>query len=349
MTQKQFSKIMVAARILLRQAGICADVRSVNLANTGGNNRIYRIETPKSFYALKEYFRHVGDLRDRLGTEFAFLTYAHAVAPGTVSRPIAMDRQMGIALYEFVVGEPVLPDTISENEVDGAIEFFVALNDPEKRAKALSLQVASEACFSLEEHLQTIARRIDQLLDAVPSGPEINNERHQIEELADRWQSIQGWVRTEAHSLGWKTDDVLMQEQRCVSPSDFGFHNALRTSQGLRFLDFEYAGWDDPAKTANDFFSQLAVPVPARYFDHFVAGIACLFADPGMVAMRARLLRPVYQIKWCCIALNVFLPVHMARRKFANLGLDEVKLKQEQLVKAKKILQTIQGPCHGLH
>ncbi len=349
MTQKQFQKVAASAEALLRKADICADVRSVNLANAGGNNRIYRIETDESSFALKEYFRHEGDLRDRLGAEFAFLTYAHAVSPGTVSRPMAEDRQLGMALYEFVVGEPILPDTIGENEVDSAINFFVALNDPEKRANALSLQVASEACFSLEEHLQMISGRIDQLLNAVPSGTRVDNERHQIEELADRSQSVQRWVRTEAHGLGWKTNDVLSQEQRCVSPSDFGFHNALITSQGLRFLDFEYAGWDDPAKTAGDFFSQLAVPVPARYFDRFVAGISKLFINPDTVVMRARLLRPVYQIKWCCIALNVFLPVHMARRKFANLGLDEVKLKQEQLVKAKKILQIIQGSCHGLH
>ncbi len=349
MIQKQFQKVAESAESLLRKAGISAEVRSVNLANAGGNNRIYRIETDESFFALKEYFRHEGDLRDRLGAEFSFLTYAYKVSPDAVARPIAEDRQLAIALYEFIIGRTILPDTIGENEIDAAIKFFSALNDPMKRSKAQSLQIASEACFSLEEHLQIIDRRIDQLLNVVPLGAGIDDERHQIEELADRWQSIQSWVRFEAHGLGWKTAEVLTHENRCVSPSDFGFHNALLTSRGLRFLDFEYAGWDDPAKTAGDFFSQLAVPVPTQYFDRFMAGIACLFEDSTKLIMRARLLRPVYQIKWCCIALNVLLPVHMSRRKFANRGLDEVKIKQEQLVKAKKILQNIQGSYHGLH
>src|SRR5258708_29751946 len=41
----------------------------------------------------------------------------------------------------------------------------------------------------------------------------------------------------------------------------FGFHNALlRPSQELCFLDFEYAGHDDPAKMVGDFFSQPAIP-----------------------------------------------------------------------------------------
>ena len=57
-----------------------------------------------------------------------------------------------------------------------------------------------------------------------------------------------------------------------MSPSDFGFHNALATPGGrLVFIDFEYAGWDDPAKLANDFFCQPAVPVDARFYDDFVA------------------------------------------------------------------------------
>ena len=37
--------------------------------------------------------------------------------------------------------------------------------------------------------------------------------------------------------------------ERTLSPSDFGFHNALKRSDGrIVFLDFEYFGWDDPAK-----------------------------------------------------------------------------------------------------
>ena len=41
--------------------------------------------------------------------------------------------------------------------------------------------------------------------------------------------------------------------QRALSPSDFGLHNALRGQDGqLRFVDFEYFGWDDPVKLVSD-------------------------------------------------------------------------------------------------
>ncbi len=40
-----------------------------------------------------------------------------------------------------------------------------------------------------------------------------------------------------------------------VSPSDFGFHNALLDDGGaISFLDFEYSGRDDPAKLDLRFF-----------------------------------------------------------------------------------------------
>jgi hypothetical protein len=144
--------------------------------------------------------------------------------------------------------------------------------------------------------------------------------------------------------------EFLETAQRCVSPSDFGFHNALAQPDGTpRFLDFEYAGWDDPAKMTGDFFAQLAVPVPTNFFDRFVHETTAAFPRPEELFQRARLLRPVYQIKWCCIALNVFLPVNLARRKFANPSLDENALKRAQLTKAANLFQSIVTLDHGLH
>jgi hypothetical protein len=99
---------------------------------------------------------------------------------------------------------------------------------------------------------------------------------------------------------------------------------------------------------AGDFFAQLAVPVPGNFFERFVEKAMSPFPDSKSLILRAGLLRPVYQIKWCCIALNVFLPVHLARRKFANPGLDTIALKHAQISKAKNLLKSLQRLNHGL-
>jgi len=164
------------------------------------------------------------------------------------------------------------------------------------------------------------------------------------------WQELSARILACASRLKLNVDEPLAREHRCISPSDFGFHNALAEPNGnIRFLDFEYAGWDDPAKVAGDFFAQLAVPVPSEFFDRFATEIGHNFSSSEKISDRAALLRPAYQIKWCCIALNVFLPVHLARRRFADPGIDEIALKQNQLAKARQLLNSIDATIHGLH
>ena len=41
-----------------------------------------------------------------------------------------------------------------------------------------------------------------------------------------------------------------------MSPSDFGFHNVIKKDDFLYFIDFEYAGLDDPVKLICDFYCQ---------------------------------------------------------------------------------------------
>jgi hypothetical protein len=168
--------------------------------------------------------------------------------------------------------------------------------------------------------------------------------------MAAQWQKLVVGIGEIANDWNIDAFSELESAQRCISPSDFGFHNALRETDGrIRFLDFEYAGWDDPAKMAGDFFAQLAVPVPDRLFEPFVRECLQSFVRPVELIKRAELLRPLYQVKWCCIALNVFLPEHIARRKFANPLLVETALKRTQLAKAYAINQSLETSVRGLH
>jgi hypothetical protein len=171
-----------------------------------------------------------------------------------------------------------------------------------------------------------------------------------IGDLRALWQRLAPAVRGQARRLGLAPEAELPPDQRCLSPSDFGFHNALQAADGsIVFLDFEYAGWDDPARMAADFFAQIAVPVPPVHLDHFLA--ACLAPFPGAadLSLRARLLRPVYQVKWCCIALAVFLPTSLARRLFADSRAEIGHLKQAQLFKAQQILNLLKADPDGLY
>jgi len=331
----------VAAHIesILRGAGLGAGPISIRPGPRSGNNRIYEVCAGAQVFAVKQYFRHPDDGRDRLMAETAFLQYAGQTAPGIAPALFGLDRQAGLALMEFIEGAPLLPHDITGTHVDAAIDFFRRLNQLPARSSGL-LPLASEARFSINGHLTLIDERVNRLLqpDVTAAG-----DRRRIElcrSLAGLWRDVAGNVRQAAAREGFALDDEIRHP--CVSPSDFGFHNAIATGGGaVRFVDFEYAGLDDPAKTAGDFFAQLAVPVPPKFFDRFVDGCLAVLPDGASSVARARLLRPAYQIKWCCIALNILLPTHLARRRFANPAFDADAMTRVQMDKAEHLMQSI--------
>lgn len=327
---------------LLAAAGVTGRLGEVSSCSSGGNNRIYRAEVGQSAFAVKHYFRHDLDPRNRLAAEYGFLQYAASAAPGRTPAAHACNTGRGIALYEFVDGRRFASGEIAWRHVQSAIAFFRELNDPRWRAKAESLPAAAEACFSIEQHLELVGARI-HLLSEIAEGVTIERSaRALIRVLTSFWAKSSTQIIESAARNRLDAAAPLDPAQRCISPSDFGFHNALAEDSGaIRFLDFEYAGWDDPAKTAGDFFAQVAVPVPQELFDPFIGEITQVFPRPHELVHRARLLRPVYRVKWCCIALNVFHPVHLARRKFADPALDETELKTAQLAKAEQLFQSI--------
>lgn len=340
MSSSEDMRAQIAA--LMSRANIPGHVQSVSSCAGGGNNRTYRVNTTHGVLAAKRYFRHDGDNRDRLRTEFEFLTYAAKSAAGMAPAPLAVDHAGGLGLYEFIDGDPISISAVNWDRIQNAADFFLLLNSPTFRAQAEALPDASEACFSLAEHLDRVSDRLRSLTEEVPDVGENADAQELIRKIATLWKKLSANTLALAKFANVDPDARLTPEQRCVSPSDFGFHNALSIQdQGTRFLDFEYAGWDDPAKMTGDFFAQLAVPVPCEYFERFVYAISVAFPQPEKLVQRATLLRPVYQVKWSCIALNGFLPVHLARRKFANPQLDEIEFKRDQLAKAQTIFHSL--------
>lgn len=295
----------------------------------GANNRVYRVETTSGPAILKAYFRHPTDPRDRLGAETAFARYAWAVGVRCIPQLLAASPHDGLALFEFIDGQPLTEAT--EAVMEQASQFIRLVNAARWRPLAARLPTASEACFSLAEHLGTVAHRVERLTrQAEPPAQEFVRR-----EVLPVWQRVVRSVTNRPASL----HAVVPIPARCISPSDFGFHNALQQRDGsVYFLDFEYAGWDDPAKLICDFFCQPRVPVPLQQFDWFAEAIAANFPDSAAVVARARLLLPVYRVKWICIRLNEFLPADHRRRQFALAG-DRLSERQaQQLVQARAAL-----------
>lgn len=305
-----------------------------------GNNRVFAVTSGEHRYAVKVYFRHSADTRDRLQSEYAFLTCASRAGIPCVPKPVACDSQNGIGVYEYIEGRKLKAAEIDAGCVDQAARFILQLNHESAHAAGRGLPNASEACFSIDEHFAMVDGRIARLA-GIGTVDALDREAGEfVAALTARWQLAKAQILRGALAAGIEAGAMLAE--RCISPSDFGFHNALATAdRGICFIDFEYAGWDDPAKLAGDFFSHPAVAVDAAHFDRFVETALAYSTNPEALAARARILLPVFQTKWCCIILNEFLPDSAQRRRFADPGRDVVARKREQLGKAVALFERI--------
>lgn len=305
-----------------------------------GNNRVFAVTAGERRYAAKVYFRHPADTRDRLQSEYAFLTCAARAGIPCVPRPVACDPLNGIGVYEYIDGRKLEAAEIDVGCVDQAARFILQLNHESAHAAGRDLPNASEACFSINEHFAMVDGRIARLAGIGTVDALDREAREFVAALAASWQQAKAQILRGAQAAGIKPDETLAK--RCISPSDFGFHNALATrDRGICFIDFEYAGWDDPAKLAGDFFSHPAVTVGAAHFDRFVEIAMAYSVNPAALAARARILLPVFQVKWCCIILNEFLPDSAQRRRFADPTRDVATRKREQLAKAVSLFEHI--------
>ncbi len=231
--------------------------------------------------------------------------------------------------------------------VDQAVAFFAGLNRHKLDTAARQLPSGSEACFALSQHLACVERRmtrLQQLDDASPLGREADAWIQG--KLDPAWQRVREGVVRQAAACGLAIDAPIADRDRCLSPSDFGFHNAILADDGrLRFVDFEYAGWDDPAKTVCDFLCQPKLPVPEAHAARFTQGVVSGLSDAAAHYQRISLLLDVYRLKWCCIMLNEFLPVAGQRRNFARDAGSQEERKRTQLEKADRALQRIEKSC----
>jgi hypothetical protein len=339
---------------LLASAGLPPEFQLAGLPG-GGNNRVYRVDCDGASLLLKAYFHHPADPRDRLAAEFTFSRFAWDRGIRSIPRPLACDEPNHLGLYEFVEGRPLTCEDIGVHEVDQAASLFSSLNRHELDSAAAMLGVASEACFSLAEHLDCVEHRVRRLMylaHSVCRGQQHNEDTGPIdrkaaawiqEELAPRWYRVKDRAIYRAVAGSLLLDEPLAMEDRCLSPSDFGFHNAiLAADKRLRFIDFEYAGWDDPAKTVCDFVCQPRLPVPETLANRFRDAVLADCSDAEFHLRRIELLLPVYRLKWCCIMMNEFLPVGSQRRNFACDVDDCQQRKRTQLDKAKRTLQSIE-------
>jgi hypothetical protein len=270
---------------------------SVIALKGGMNSRVYSCAVADKKFVIKGYMPLEAGQRDRFAAETQFLLYANAVASGYVPQLLHVDNNRRCIVMEYLDGDTYVEGSSPEQgDIDAAVQFLSLLNqDPVRAAVQIKID-AAEGFLRISAHLQNVRERIQQMsVHHLPLAVQPKAEKA-IELLKVCFGQVEKETN-KALDTG-AIDDALHASKRCVSPSDFGFHNAIRTADGVKFIDFEFGGWDDPAKTAVDFILQPKVPVREGIF---LPLRAISRIEQEAFLKRTEILLPILKIKWFCI------------------------------------------------
>ncbi|MBQ6599899.1 MAG: aminoglycoside phosphotransferase family protein [Lentisphaeria bacterium] len=262
----------------------------------GRNNRAFRVQTARNTYFLKAFYPESAKMRHTFLRETGFLRYAGEIGLSRVARLMATDPEHFLLLSEFVPGKKYAGQV-----TDAAIQTAAAWIRELNRSAALpDLEQAADSCRCNEDHFSGVRKRLQRFFDL---------DRTELNPLLQ-------YFECELNKL----EKISQPECRrqIVSPSDFGFHNVLRSNGQLYFVDFEYAGLDDPAKLICDFFCQPDFLISLAFLPSFVKAA---FPDEPNLLERVEVLLGVHRIKWACILMNPLLPDRAKARQYSGEAL----------------------------
>ncbi len=329
-----------------------AEVVALEPVTGGGNNRVYGVELSDGRkVAAKCYPSQKEDPRDRLGVEFGGLGFLADQGVGAaLPQPLAADHEAGVALYEWIEGEAVSaidPAARRLGDVDQALGLLAKLHDLRLAPGAKNLPPGSNPCFSGADLVAGIAGRRKRLGEVAEKNESLRvflSERFDpaLEEATQR-------AARNYEAVGMDFDAAIPERARTLSPSDFGFHNARRREDGsLVFLDFEYFGWDDPAKLTADIVMHPGMVLSANEGERFFQGLAEINQEDPGYGKRLSALWPLFGLRWCLILLNEFLPERWFRRVYAHGGRNRETAQARQLDKAKDMLRQVEKGNDGI-
>jgi len=297
-----------------------------------GNNFLYELHTQHDeTYVLKRFFEKGSGDHDRLRTEVKSLEALADAGVGQIPGALWTDKKDWV-LFDFVPGKS--PEKVGNKDVNALTRWLLALDDKSAALRNKRLPPAHDARLSLRSYLDGINRLWNPVLEAAQrKGPQsvmlfMMTDLEQLRQ--DNINHFYLWCKREK----WDLDKPLARKEQIFSPGDFGFHNTLRHRETLTFLDFEHAGWDDPAKMLADFFynteQDLSTEHKLAVLDAFTQHrdwdktfIQRFWAVADLVA-----------VEWIVRRLQVVVPAEQYRLMLADPNVNLDKLIEERLEEA---------------
>ena len=316
------------------EGGLNEEVKTVKKIMGRANSNVFKIEmqTGKK-YAGKLYPDSTFDQRKRLEKETKAYRFINSHGIDSVAKLIWFDFNLDFGLYEWLTGSKI--KEVTDEKIIDAVLFIQSLSDLSKCTNHEDFDLASAACLSgkmIEDQIWDRFRKIDGYSHFYPALKLFLDNKlfPACEKILENSKKL--WPGDFNKPLN-KVDQVL-------SPSDFGFHNAIQTKDGLKFIDFEYFGWDDPVKLTCDFILHPGMLLTEGQKNLWLSKIKNIFSENQSFQDRLNTSYCLYGLCWCLIQLNIFCNNGEINKNLMPEEQSYLEKKQaEQLAKSKQLLK----------
>ena len=282
------------------------------------NSRVFKVEQGSHTFAAKFYPDAAHDPRDRLGAEKIACEFLESQGCSSALRVVCTAPELNVGLYDWIEGAKVVD--VRDSDIQQALEFVEMLHRARDAASAAQLPFASEACLSQEDIWNQIERKRRKLNQVLDQSPELRKF------LLEQFDPFLAELRVLSRSLYPHLDRFvrLPARHQTLSASDFGFHNAIRKpDNSLKWIDFEYFGWDDPVKLMADFVWHPGFELSESQILQWKNGCMTIFSKDSDLPGRFQQHFPLYGMRWCLILLNTFLQSEIKQRSMGQARLEK--------------------------
>jgi len=297
----------------------------------GTNNRLYRLDTREGRALLVKHYQP--DEWQRLDREFATLACLRRQRIGFVPRALLRDDAAALALYSLEAGAVSDVTALRPDDGRAIAARAAALHTIVPGSAGCGPRRAIGACFTLAGQIAGIERRLASFAEFAAGAVESAAVRtlcREVDLSAEVQRLIAGvTARFDAADL---TAPVAEQDRR-LNSGDFGPHNLLLHAEaGITVLDWEWSGWDDPARMVMGFVAHAASEgLAPEAADAFLAAYAEARALPESEKARYERVGLLYDVEWVAVYSGVLTPAITAGKRFADANFD-VESRNEALI-----------------
>ncbi len=258
---------------------------------------------------LKIYPTFNNDNRNRLESEKKFLKYLKLKNIRNCPEIYYANESYNFLVISFIDGIKI--KDYREISLIEIAEFSLRLNKSNLKTKKNSLPLASEASFNVKD--------IMKLIKSKTKEKELKFKNHKTDSFFKEWFNNELIVDI-YENLKYIEENFSLQgindSQKIISQSDVGFHNMILKNKELFFIDFEYAGWDNPMKYISDWILQpdsfFPNEKPLEFFDP-IAKTAFNNIN-WKIEIKPYLL--LYRLRWCLILTNQLQNKNLSKEEY---------------------------------